>query len=150
MFMRYRYWSFLGSRSKFVWYQSCQFKSPDSQRIFWFCYCFRNNAEILKFLPQKNPNLKCCFLSVLYVGFETRVSKFACFKRFNPKFFSTKQSGAQKSVIYWKIALKRLYDLKRFTLLHKNCAQNENAGNKLAYLWPYHKWLSLGTCSLPP
>ena len=104
MFMRYRYWSFLGSRSKFVWLQSCQFKSPDSQRISWFCYCFRNNAEILKFLPQKKLNLKCCFLSVLYVGFETRVSKFACFKRFNPKFFSTKQSGAQKSVIYWKIA----------------------------------------------
>ena len=68
MFMRYRYWSFLGSRSKFVWLQSCQFKSPDSQRISWFCYCFRNNAEISKFLPQKKNstwNVVSCLFCML-------------------------------------------------------------------------------------
>jgi len=67
---------------------------------------FLYNLKNFKVFTTKTLNLKCCFLSVLYVGFETRVSKFECFKRSNPKFFNTKLTGAQKSVIFWKIAYK--------------------------------------------
>ena len=112
-FMRYRYWSFLGVD---VNSYGCNHASlrvlilkefPDfviaSERMQRFVLDISKNFKVF---TTKTLNMKCCVLSVLYVGFETRVSKFECFKRSNPKFFSTKQTVAQKSVIFSKIAYK--------------------------------------------